>query len=94
MASEPLEHAQPLTQRALRYLRYLRQNARRAAEVFFSHSHLEPICDRLKTIQLTESDSILSTYRPPDKHDFTAQKSVTNKKRVMTKLTIALLTAL
>ena len=80
VASEPLEHAQPLTQRALRYLRYLRQNARRAAEDIFFPTHIEPICDRLKTTQLTESDSILSTYGPTDKHDFTAQKSVTKKK--------------
>ena len=73
MASEPLEHAQPLTKRPLRYLR---RNARRAAEYNF---FLAQICGHLKTRQLTESDSILNTHGPADRHDFPAQKPVTKR---------------
>ena len=59
-------------------------------KIFFP-AHPEPVCDRLKITQLAESDFILSTHGPIDKHDL-PRKSQSQDENAMTKLTIALLT--
>ena len=60
LISEALGHAQPLTSRALRYIR---RNARQPADDKFPSL----AADRLKTVLPTAAGSIMST------HDFTAQ---------------------
>ena len=66
LISEALGHAQPLTRRALRYIR---RNARRAANYKFTSF----TAGRLKTILSTVAGSIIST------HDFPAQTQVTRR---------------
>ena len=63
ITSEPLGHAQPLTQRALRYIR---QNIRRAADDSFpSPAHTDSAYERFKTILPTVAGSIISTDGSP-----------------------------
>ena len=88
VTSEPLGHAQPLNQRALRSLR---RNARRAAgDIFFSPAYPEPTYDGSKTIQPTVLGSISGTHEPPNEHDFPAPKASHKTRTREQKLTIAL----